>query len=738
MNQEASGPGIGLHTRLRSVLGDRSATKLAKAFDMFTVDDLLRHYPRRYVAMDRPTDLRDIRVGQHVTVLAEVVDAKNYRFARKGSRRPGMRTKVLITDRRAQLSLTFFDQGWQQKRLAPGTLGMFAGEVREFNGELQLTHPDMDLLASDTPSSASRLARGILPIYPATKKVSSWAIEDCIRMCLDGLADLDDPLDATIRAHRDVPEIHQAFIDIHQPESTAHWQRAQYRFTYEEAFAMQMVLARRRQKYADGIAVSRAVTHDGIAHAFNERLPFSLTDGQRDVSATISHDLSKAHPMHRLLQGDVGSGKTIVALFAMLQVVDAGGQAALLAPTEVLAAQHFRSISTLLGDLGRGGMLDAAEQATGVELLTGSMPAAQRKAALLRIASGEAGIVIGTHALLQDTVQFAELGLLVVDEQHRFGVEQRAVLADRQEISPHVLVMTATPIPRTVAMTVFGDLEVSTLRELPAGRQRVQTTVVPVDQQPQWLERAWTRIAEEAAAGSQCYIVASRIGDEPATAGDDPQRGLTPAQNIPAQNTVALQDLYRQLAQGPLTDLRIAMLHGRMPAEEKDDVMNDFAAGRLDVLVATTVIEVGVDVANATVMAIMDADRFGISQLHQLRGRIGRGAKPGLCLLMTQSAPQTPARERLDAVASTSDGFELAQRDVDLRREGDVLGSAQSGGRSSLRLLSVARDGDVIEQARHDAQEVLTGDPRLSEHQTLLDMVDVLDTSEHGDFLERA
>lgn len=711
---------VGLHTRLRSVLGGQSANKLHKAFAMDTVEDLLRHYPRRYVAMDRPTDLSGIRPGQYVTVLAEVVEAKNHRYQPRGRRRPSVRTSVVVTDRRAQLSLTFFGQGWRLKHLSPGTIGMFAGEVRAFHGGLELVHPDMDLLAADTPSSQSRLARGILPIYAATRSVSSWQIEDCVAMCLDALGGLDEPLDETIREREELPGVDEAFEHIHRPSSAAQWQCAQDRFRYEEAFTMQMVLARRRHQHATSTATARTPRSGGIADVFRARLPFNLTAGQLEVSRTIGQDLARPHPMHRLLQGDVGSGKTIVALLAMLQVIDAGGQAALLAPTEVLATQHHRSISQLLGDLGRGGMLDGAEEATCVELLTGSMPAGKRRQALSRLADGQAGIVIGTHALIQEGVDFAELGLLVIDEQHRFGVEQRAALADRQPSNPHVLVMTATPIPRTVAMTVFGDLEVSTLRELPAGRQPVQTTVVPAGQKPDWLHRAWQRVGEEVQAGSQAYIVVSRIESD-----DDDS------------DTADVQTLFTELTRGPMSDLRVGMLHGRMPTEDKDDIMADFARGALDVLVATTVVEVGVDVPNATVMVIMDADRFGISQLHQLRGRIGRGSKAGLCLLVTGGEPGTAARERLESVASTSDGFELAQLDVDLRREGDVLGAAQSGGRSSLRLLSVVRDEDIITRARHDAAAILDDDPELSKHPVLVAIIDELDASEHGDYLER-
>ena len=443
----------------------------------------------------------------------------------------------------------------------------------------------------------------------------------------------------------------------------------------------------------------------GLLDRFDERLPFALTGGQVAIGEEIAAELGRGHPMHRLLQGEVGSGKTVVSLRAMLQVVDSGGQAALLAPTEVLAQQHHRSIVAMLGDLAEGGFLGGAEEATRVALLTGSLNAAARRAALAEAAGGEAGIVIGTHALLEEHVQFADLGLVVVDEQHRFGVEQRAALSGKAGTPPHVLVMTATPIPRTVAMTVFGDLDTSTLSELPAGRADVQTTVVPAARQD-WLERAWQRIHEEVSQGRQAYVVCSRI--DPVELADRPIDGDD------ARPLHAVEDLAPELAAGPLSGVRVEMLHGRMAPEDKDRVMQSFAAGEVDVLVSTTVIEVGVDVPNATVMVILDADRFGVSQLHQLRGRIGRGGHEGLCLLVTAVDPASTSMERLQAVASTRDGFELSRIDLEQRREGNVLGIEQSGGRSGLKLLSVLRDEDVIERARAAATAHLADDPDLT------------------------
>ncbi len=430
----------------------------------------------------------------------------------------------------------------------------------------------------------------------------------------------------------------------------------------------------------------------------------------------------------------MGSGKTVVAVRAMLQVVDAGGQAALLAPTEVLAGQHARAIHAMLGPLAEGGMLTGDDDGTQVALLTGSMPAARRRAALLDMASGAAGITVGTHALLEDKVQFADLGLVVVDEQHRFGVEQRAALTDKAGTPPHVLVMTATPIPRTVAMTVFGDLDVSTLRELPAGRSPIQTTVVPAEQAA-WVERGWQRVREEVVAGRQAYVVCPRIGGDPESAMEEPAADDS---YQPRRPPLAVADVAASLVEGPLGDLRVYVLHGRMPSDEKDDVMRRFAAGDIDVLVSTTVIEVGVDVPNATVMVLMDADRFGVSSLHQLRGRVGRGSAPGLCLLMTEAPIDSPSRDRLDAVASTTDGFELSQLDLETRREGDVLGASQSGRRSSLKLLSVVRDVEVIEAARTAADAVVAADPLLDRHPTLSAEVKRMLSDEQADYLEKS
>lgn len=713
---------VDLDTRLGPVVGKASADKLSKTFGMETVGDLLTHYPRRYVDLEQIDSFADLEVGQYVTFVAEVVDVKNIPFGPGGRK---TRTQVRITDGRQHLNATFFNQRWIAKRTEAGSRQLFAGVVGEYRGQPQLTHPVMREISGDIAS----FQRGIIPLYPATSSIASWELERTIDTVLAVLDAPPDPLPSDLVAAKGWPDYATALQWIHQPQSASQWRQAQQRLRFDEAFVLQTIFARRRRAFDIETAVARPWQAGGLAERFIQRLPFELTAGQREVQAEIRDDLARPHPMHRLLQGEVGSGKTVLSLIAMLQVVDAGAQAALLAPTEVLATQHFHSITEQLGDLAKGGMLGGAEGATRVRLLTGSMGAKARKETMLDIVSGEAGIVIGTHALLQEGVDFAELGLLVVDEQHRFGVEQRAALVDRSAVTPHVLVMTATPIPRTVAMTVFGDLETSTLRELPRGRQPIQTTVIALAEHPNWLDRAWSRIREEVEKGRQAYVVTTRIGDgegdtEPDPSADEPR-------------TASLVEVFEALTEGPLSGLRLAMLHGRMPTDEKDTQMTAFAAGEVDVLVATTVIEVGVNVPNATVMVVLDADRFGLSQLHQLRGRIGRGEHAGLCLLVTGAQGDTLARERLDAVASTTDGFQIAQHDIDLRREGDVLGARQSGGRSSLKLLSVVKHEKDIAEARDHADRVVAQDPELAELPALRRAVEELETTQQADYLER-
>ena len=689
-----------LDSKLVGVLGDRTTKVLNDLFGYLTVGDLLHHYPRRYLVRGELSNIAELNEGDEVTILAEVYSATSRRLhARKGNI-----LEVIVTDGSAKLSLTFFNQAWREKDLKVGKQGLFAGKVGVFNGKRQLAHPDYEMIAdgNDVDAAVEGFAGKYLPMYPASAKLPSWKIAQCIELAVGALDEVPDYLPESVREKYGYPTLHQALVQLHNPADLDSAEKARQRLTFDEAFMLQLLLLSRRKELKNLDAVARPAHPGGLLDAFDALLPFELTAGQRSVAAEIADDLSQPHPMHRLLQGEVGSGKTVVALRAMLTVIDNGGQAALLAPTEVLAAQHLRTMQKLLGSLAQGGMLDGTEGATQVTLITGSQSAAARKEALALAASGAAGIVIGTHALLGESVSFNDLGLIVVDEQHRFGVEQRDALKSKATNPPHLLVMTATPIPRTVAMTVFGDLDVSTLRELPLGRQPITTHVIPVLEKPGFLDRAWERIKEEVSQGHQAYIVAPRIA-----AGTSEDSDMDFLMGESSTEIASVEELGPLLSGGALQGVKVAPLHGRQSAELKDSTMQAFTNKEIDVLVSTTVIEVGVDVPNATVMVIMDADRFGVSQLHQLRGRVGRGTSPGLCLLVTNAEPESSARARLDAVAGTVDGFELSRIDLEQRREGDVLGASQSGSRSHLRLLRVLRDESMIEQAREDASTIL-------------------------------
>ena len=719
-----------LESKLSSVIGDRTAKVLTDTFDIRTVGDLMRHYPRRYLVRGELSDISELAEGDEVTILAEVLSSTN----RPLRGRKGSIFEVVVTDGTDKLSLTFFNQAWREKELKAGRQGLFAGKVGLFNGKKQLAHPDYEMIpdGNDVDAAASSFAGKYLPVYPASAKMPSWKISKCVEMAIDSLDEVEDFLPEHIRSSFGYPTLHQGLVQLHRPADLDSAESARERLTFDEAFLLQSLLVLRRNELRKLNTASRKVIKGGILDSFDASLPFQLTGGQKSVCAEIEADLAQDHPMHRLLQGEVGSGKTIVALRAMLAVVDSGGQAALLAPTEVLAAQHLRTIEKLLGPLAQGGTLGSHEGATQVTLITGSQNAAARKAALALAASGDAGIVIGTHALLGEKVEFKDLGLIVVDEQHRFGVEQRDALKEKAQKPPHLLVMTATPIPRTVAMTVFGDLDVSTLRELPLGRQPITTHVIPVMEKPTYLERAWARIREEVGQGHQAYVVAPRIA-----AGSDENADIDFLFGTESSDIASVEELAPRLHGGDLAGLRVAMLHGRLSSEEKESTMKAFAAGEIDVLVSTTVIEVGVDVANATIMVIMDADRFGVSQLHQLRGRVGRGTSPGLCLLVTNAIAETPARERLDAVAGTVDGFELSRIDLEQRREGDVLGASQSGTQSHLRLLRVLRDEELIEKARTAAQDLIATSLDLTSYPALKKELSAMAKDMAVDYLDK-
>jgi ATP-dependent DNA helicase RecG len=746
--------------RLERAFDKRTATALGK-LGLQTVGDLLGHYPRRYADPGALSDIAALEVGEHVTILARVEQAT----VRPMRNRKGALMEVVVTDGSSRLSLTFFGKHRgslynHEKRLVPGAKGLFTGTVGLYRGSRQLTHPDFTLMGEeselDSDEALREHATKPIPIYPAAAGIPSWKIQGALRVVLDTLTDDDvpDPVPSDVQQRQGLPGRAAALRSLHRPATLDEAYRARHRMRFEEAFVLQVALAQRRARTAAEDATARPplpAGKPGILADFDASLPFVLTDGQRQVGDEIAAELASPRPMHRLLQGEVGSGKTVVALRAMLQVVDAGGQAALLAPTEVLAAQHARTLRALLGPLADGGTLFGAERtgaSTRVALLTGSLGAKARKEALLQAASGEAGIVVGTHALLSEQVQFADLGLVVVDEQHRFGVEQRDALRAKGRVSPHLLVMTATPIPRTVAMTVFGDLETSSLTEVPAGRAGITTVAVPAGN-VRWTDRTWARVREEVDAGRRAYVVCARIHPDedtkaPAKDFDDVPEFLEPtgppgevgADRPPLR---AVLEVVEELRSRPeLAGVEIGMLHGQMPPDQKDAAMARFASGEAPVLVSTTVVEVGVDVPEATAMVIFDADRFGISQLHQLRGRVGRGTDPGLCLLVSDAEPGTPAYARLEAMTQTTDGFKLANLDLELRSEGDVLGAAQSGRTSSLRLLRVVKDAGLIEEARTAAADVVAASPDLTEFPELAKAIRAQLDEDQEEFLERA
>jgi ATP-dependent DNA helicase RecG len=725
-----------LSTRLTNIVGDRTAQVLEKSFGITTVNELLRHYPRRYVVRGELTDISTLIADDEVTILAEI-QAVNLRRANGKNI-----LEVIVTDGSAKLSLTFFNQAWREKDLKVGRVGLFAGKVGVFKGRRQLSHPDYQLIpdGNDVDAAVAEFAGKFLPVYPATSKLPSWKVMQCVNLALESINDLPDYLPIEIAQEFKYPILKQAFLDIHQPPDLESAENARQRLTFDEALLLQLLLGQRRNEILKLSTKSRTPNTPVLVAAFEAKLPFKYTAGQIEINAEIEKDLSNKYPMHRLLQGEVGSGKTVVALRAMLSVVDSSGQAALLAPTEVLAQQHYRTITKLLGELAQAGTLQAGAIGTQVELLTGSLSAATKKEIHAKLASGQTGIVIGTHALISDGVAFNDLGLVIVDEQHRFGVEQRDALRMKAKQPPHLLVMTATPIPRTVAMTVFGDLDISTLRELPGGRVAITTHLIPVLEKPHFLNRAWERVKEEADKGHQIYIVAPRIVN--------PSKKLTEREIAAAQllgeelldneEMTAVEELAPQLATGALKGLKIAVLHGKLSSDVKEQTMSAFARGEIQVLVATTVIEVGVDVPNASMMVIMDADRFGVSQLHQLRGRVGRGSVPGLCLLVSNAQEDSQSMNRLKAVAATLDGFELARIDLEQRKEGDVLGRSQSGGKSHLRLLRVLRDEDLIQRAREVALKILAINSEMDHLPELKNEVAKLQSDEAARFMDKS
>ena len=723
-------------TNLDRLLGDKTAKSLAKNLGLRTVGDLLQHYPRRYSSRGELTPISEIPIGESLTIIADVVDV----YERRMKGKAGSILEVKITDGHGFVTATFFNQAWRAQKLKTGVRGLWAGKIGSYNGKLQLSHPDYELFGDEIEDDVAKAwAELPIPIYPASSTCTTWMLQRAIKVILDVLEPIQDEVPKELLTKHELLNLEDAIRKIHQPANMADWQAARDTLRYHEAFLLQAALLKRRTENKHQQCAVRVAKENGNLTKFDKALPFTLTNGQVVVGNEIATDLASGHPMNRLLQGEVGSGKTLVAVRAMLSVADSGGQSALLAPTEVLAAQHFRSIANTLGP-------ELAKQ-LGLTLLTGQLNTADRKSAMLAMVSGKAQIIVGTHALIADKVEFVDLGLIVIDEQHRFGVEQREALRLKGKQPPHVLTMTATPIPRTLAVTVFGDLDVSVLTELPQGRQAITSHVV-TDDEPQLVARVWQRVAEEIGLGRQAFVVCPRIDDADdgtdllLTGGIPDEQEFVEGEELippePKRPLAAALSVTEALKSNPaLKNLKIAVLHGRQSSEEKSDVMARFTSKEIDVLVSTTVIEVGVDIPNATTMVILDADRFGVSQLHQLRGRVGRGGLPGLCLMLTSAEEGSLALERVKAVAETTDGFKLSEIDLELRREGDVLGASQSGGKSSLKLLRVLKDSALIQEVRTEVAQIFELDPTLEKHPLVAETLIQLD-KERQDFLAKA
>ena len=693
-------------SRLKQV-GPKRASALAE-MEIHTVLDLLQHYPRRYLDRTRQARIAELTVEDEVFVVGQVE-----RSASRRTRRGRTLVEVVVSDDTGKLKLSFFNQPWQEQSLRPGRTVVVHGRPTRYHGSLQMTNPVVDLVGDRTGR--------IIPVYPQSEKagVRTWQIADHVANALDRCEarSIADPLPVSVLQRFDFVGRHTALDGIHRPATMGESSEARRRLMFDELLRVQLELVRRKrwlERHTAGL--SHAVGGE-LVDRFLSRLPFPLTGAQERVIEEIVGDLAKPHPMHRLMQGDVGAGKTVVALCALLTAVQGGFQGALMAPTEVLAEQHYDTMVSLLGDLAVSDESRlGGERPLRVELLSGSRGAAGRRRASDGLATGDVDMVVGTHALISEGVEYRALGVVVIDEQHRFGVEQRAVLRDRGpgSVMPDLLVMTATPIPRTAAMTVYGDLDVSVLDELPAGRLPVATSWArgPLEEAQVW-EAVRTAVAE----GRQAYVVCPVIDESEAL------------------DVRSVTETYDRLAGdgGELAALRVGLLHGRVSPAEKEATMDLFRSGTLDVLVATTVIEVGVDVPNATVMVVIDAGRFGIAQLHQLRGRVGRARLESSCYLVGE-AVTAEAEARLEAVVNSNDGFELAEADLELRGEGTIMGERQRG-RNDLRLASLRKDKEWVAMARDVAIELLDADPDLRSHPALADEIDLMLGDREAEFL---
>lgn len=687
-----------LTTTLRELIGGKSAASVEKAFGITTAGGLVNHYPRRYLDRGNLTPFDKVEVGVPVTILATIKGVDSRRMQQKR----GFILVVSVSDGVESMELTFFNQKWRERELKVGRSGLFAGTVSEFRGVRTLTHPQYSLF-TDTGNGVleeidaiTEFTGEIIPVYPSSQSLASWQIQAAIDVVLTSADQLTDPLPTELVTKHGFMTKLQSLQAIHQPKNHEEIGRAIERIKYEEAFVLLALMRQRKSNAKSALAHVRGGSDSALTPEFDHSLAFDLTQGQIAVGEEIAADLAQGVPMTRLLQGDVGSGKTIVSIRAMLTVIESGGQIALLAPTEVLAVQHCESLRRFLKGV--------TSRPIHVELLTGAMSVPNRRRILLDTQSGDVDVLIGTHALLEDNVQFFDLGLIVIDEQHRFGVEQRATMLTKgkDELRPHLLVMTATPIPRTVALTVFGDLDVSTLVESPSLRAEIQTFLVPTSGEPRLVERVWERMAEEVAAGNRVFVVCPSISPSETDPKSDKSSGREPLASV-EETYDALTARYPQIS--------FEKLHGALDSNAKREAMRRFegvAEPKVDVLIATTVIEVGVDIPAATMIIVLNAERFGISQLHQLRGRIGRGSKPGVCILVHASTQSAASTHRLEAVRDSCDGFALSQKDLEIRGEGDVLGQDQSGALSSLRLLKVIEDLDFIDKVRHEIDELFT------------------------------
>ncbi|WP_453984421.1 ATP-dependent DNA helicase RecG [Brevibacterium casei] len=713
-----------MSARLEDYFSPRDRGALKKR-GITSVGELFRFFPRRFLVPGEKTPLGDLPLGETAIIQAEVISVETRRMRQ----RRGTITDVIVHDGQRSMKIAFFNQGWLDAQLLPGLVVVFAGKVEEYRGQLTLNSPVwLNRDEHDTKWTPEEL-NSPFPVYSRVKGIAQTRLWKAIKVLLDVAdpAEFVDPLPQSVRTKHDLPDLRTALNDMHRPTSTVATERANLRWKWEEALALQTELVARRSAYGQLVAAP-LLTVGERSRRFDDDLPFSLTSSQVRVGKEIAGDLAKTTAMHRLLHGDVGSGKTVVALRAMLMAVDSGAQAAMLAPTEVLASQHFASIEKLLGEQMALSPLLSGDDQVRVALLTGSMPARERKQLALDLATGQIDIVVGTHALLSESTMFDNLGLIVVDEQHRFGVEQREALRGKGGVTvPHTLVMSATPIPRTVAMTVFADLDVSTLAEMPAGIKDISTFAVSIADHPELLPRALLRVQKAAAAGRGTFAVFPRIERSDIV---DPESGDVIGQRE------SIEDFIEKLQRSPhLQGLRFGLLHGRMSTEEKDRVMHAFTIGDIDILVSTTVIEVGVDVPRATIMLVAEAERFGVAQLHQLRGRVGRDGSPAMCFLLTERPETDESFERLQTVASTLDGFALAEYDLDNRGEGDVLGASQWGG-SSLRHLSVLRDTEILAQAKAEAEPIIAADQFLEDSPELRELIQRVLPADAAHFIE--